>query len=128
MPLRGLSYQVQVWERFRRDHQHARWLPPIIAAVVSHVPGGWTTARSLDDMLDPVVMAVPGMAALVPRFSLIIDDLAHLSDDALRARSLEAFPTLVLWLLHDARDPERLLRSFDTWSSTMLESLESPDG
>jgi hypothetical protein len=128
MPLRGLSYQVQAWERFRRDHQDARWLPPIIAAVISHVPGGWTTSRSLDDMLDPAVMAVPGMAALVPRFSLIIDDLAHASDAALRARSMEAFPTLVLWLLRDVREPVRLLRSFDTWRSTMLELLESSDG
>jgi hypothetical protein len=128
MPLRGLSYQVQAWERFRRDHQHARWLPPIIAAVVSHVPGGWTTSRSLDDMLDPAVMAVPGIAALVPRFSLIIDDLAQLSDAALRARSMAAISTLALWALRDARNPVRLLRSFDTWSSTMLELLEPPDG
>ena len=128
MPLRGLSYQVQAWERFRRDHQHARWLPPILAAVVSHVPGGWTTSRSLDDLLDPAVMAVHGMAALVPRFSLIIEDLTQLSDDALHARSLAAFPTLALWALRDARDPVRLLRSFEPWSSTMLELLESPDG
>lgn len=92
------------------------------------MPGGWTTSRSLDDMLDPAVMAVPGIAALVPRFSLIIDDLAHLSDDALHARSLPAFPALALWALRDARDPVRLLRSFDTWSSTMLELLESPGG
>jgi hypothetical protein len=127
MPLRGLSYQVRIWERFRSEH-HGQSLPPIIAAVVSHAPGGWTTSRSLADMFDPRVMAVPGVATLVPQFTLIIDDLAHRTDEELQQRSLAAFPKLALWLLRDARDPVRMLRSFDTWAPTMLEPLGEPDG
>src|SRR5262249_26561449 len=61
-----------------------------------------------------------------PRFSLIIDDLWGVSDDQLKARSLAAFPKLALWLLRDARDPIQLSRSFDVWSSTMLELLQDP--
>src|SRR3954464_1795657 len=34
MPLRGLSYQVRIWERSRKD-QPLGWLPPVIAVVVS---------------------------------------------------------------------------------------------
>jgi hypothetical protein len=127
MPLRSLAYQLQIWERFRNE-QRDRWLPPIIAVVVSQDPGGWTTARSLEDMLDPRVMAVPGMAPLVPQFSLVIDDLSRLSDGALAARMLAPYPTLAIWLLRDAHDPGRLLRSFDTWRATMLALLQSPDG
>jgi hypothetical protein len=127
MPLRGLSYQIQIWKRFRKE-QPARWLPPIIAAVISHAPGGWNTSRSLEEMFDPSVMAVPGVATLVPHFSLIIEDLAHRTDDELKARSLAAFPRLALWLLRDARDPERILRSFDAWGSTMLEAKQAPSG
>jgi hypothetical protein len=127
MPLRSMAYQVQIWERFRKEQRDCR-LPPIIAVVISQDPGGWTAARSLEDMLDTRVMAIPGMTALVPQFSLVIDDLAGLSDDALTARMLAPYPMLALWLLRDAHDPERLLRSFDTWRPTMLVLLQSPDG
>lgn len=47
---------------------------------------------------------------------------------ASRARSLPAFPKLVLWLLRDARDPPRLLASFDAWIDTFAEAERGPDG
>src|SRR5215470_11020279 len=87
MPLRTLSYRTRVWNRCRKERPDA-WLPPVLAVLVSHVPGGWTTSRSLDEMFDPSVRAIPDLAASIPRTSLIVDDLAHLSDDDLRARSL----------------------------------------
>ena len=127
MPLRGLSYQIRIWERSRREQPQA-WLPPVIAVVVSHVPGGWMTSRSLEDMLDPAVRALPGLAGLLPRFSLLIEDIAHLSDADLQTRSLAAYQRLALWLLRDARDPVRLLDSFGAWISTMVELLSGPDG
>lgn len=127
MPLRGLAYQVRIWERCRKEQPQA-WLPPVIAVVISHAPGGWATSRSLEDLLDPAVRALPGLAALVPRFSLLIEDLTGLSDADLQARSLAAFQKLALWLLRDARDPERLLDSFEAWSSAMLDLLTGPDG
>ena len=127
MPLRGLSYQVRIWERSRKA-QPQGWLPLVIAVVVSHAPDGWTTSRSLEDMLDPAVRALPQLATLAPQFSLLIEDLTYLSDADLQARSLAAFQKLVLWLLRDARDPARLLGSFGAWSSTMVELLTGPDG
>src|SRR4051794_28695549 len=72
-------------------------------------PCGWTTSRSLDDMFDPGMLAIPDLAASVPRCSMVIEDLASLSDDDLQARSLAAFQKLALWLLRDARAPRRLL-------------------
>jgi len=127
MPLRMLSYQIRIWDRFRKL-QPAAWIPPVIAVLVSHVPGGWATSRSFDDMFDPEVMAIPGLAALVPRFSMIVDDLAHLSNGDLSARSLAAFQKLALWLLRDARDPERLLANFGAWSSALAEVQRAPAG
>jgi predicted transposase/invertase (TIGR01784 family) len=127
MPLRALEYHLRIWRRFRKDKRDAR-LPPIITVIVSHVPGGWTTARSFEELFEPDVLDIPALAALVPRFSLIIDDLAQLSDDELKARSLAPYPKLALWLLRDARDPDRLLDSFDTWISTMLQLSRSRSG
>jgi hypothetical protein len=127
MPLRTLSYCTRVWNRLRKERPDAR-LPPVLAVLVSHVPGGWTTSRSLDDLFDPSVLAIPGLSASIPRSSLIIDDLAHLSNDDLKARSLAAFQKLALWLLRDARDPRRLLDSFDTWVDAFAEAERAPAG
>jgi hypothetical protein len=127
MPLRTLSYRIQVWNRFRKERPDA-WLPPIIAVLVSHAPGGWATSRSLDDMFDPGVLAIPGLSASIPRSSLIIDDLIHLSNDDLKARSLAAFQKLALWLLRDARAPRHLLDNFDTWIVTFAEAERAPAG
>jgi hypothetical protein len=121
------SYQSRIWNRFRKRHPVA-WLPPIAAVLVSHAPGGWSTSRSLEDLFDPSVRAVPALAELVPRASLIIEDLAQLSNADLRARSLAAFPKLALWLLRDARDPRRLLDSFDAWIDIFAEAERAPAG
>jgi hypothetical protein len=122
-----LSYRTRIWNRSRKERPDA-WLPPIIAVFVSHVPGGWTTSRSLDDLFAPSVRAIPGMSASIPRSSLIIDDLAFLSNDDLQARSLGAFQKLALWLLRDARAPRRLLDNFDTWIETFAEAERAPAG
>ena len=90
MPLRTLAYETRIWERFYKNRP-GEWLPPIIAVVISHVPGGWTAARSFEDLFDPSVMTIPGLLALVPRFSMVIADLSRLSDEDLKARSLAAF-------------------------------------
>ena len=120
MPLRMLSYQNRIWDRFVEDHPGAR-LAPVIAVLVSHVPGGWGGARAFEDLFDPAVLAVPELAALVPRFSMIVDDLTRLSNADLAARPLPVFPRLALWLLRDARDSARFLDSFDAWVPAMLE-------
>ena len=127
MPLRTLAYQLRIWDRFRKEHPRAP-LPPVIAVLVSHVPGGWTNARSLEELVDPAVLAIPGLAPLVPRSSMIVEDLAHLSNDDLKARSLAAYPKLALWLLRDARDPVRLLANFGAWRSAMIEVGQTRSG
>lgn len=127
MPLRTLTYEARIWGRFHKDRP-GEWLPPIIAVVISHVPGGWTAARSFEELFAPSIMTIPGLVALVPRFSLVIADLSELSNEDLKARSLAAFQKLALWLLRDARDPVRLLQNFGTWASTLLEVRRAPAG
>jgi hypothetical protein len=85
-------------------------------------------ARSSTSLLEPDVIALPGVAALVPRFSIIVDDLAQRSDDDLQARALAPFQKLALWLLRDARDPVRLLDGFDAWTPTILEAGQARSG
>src|SRR5512140_1513807 len=86
MPLRMLTYQTRVWRRFLKEHPRAR-LAPVIAVLISHVPGGWRAARAFEKLFDPAVMAISGLAALVPRCSAIVEDLTRLSNDDLAARA-----------------------------------------
>jgi hypothetical protein len=127
MPLRVAAYQIRIWERWLKEHDSVR-LPPMLSVVVSHAPGGWTKPQSFEEMFEPLVMGHPALAFLVPHYSLVVEDLAVRSDDALLARSLPPFQKLTLWALRDARDPVRLLASFDTWASTMLSLLQEPFG
>jgi len=84
--------------------------------------------RGIRRLFDPGVLEIPELAALIPRCSMIIEDLASLSDADLQARSLPAFQKLALWLLRDARAPRRLLDSFDTWIATFAEAERAPTG
>jgi len=127
MPLRSLAYQVQIWNRMRKDPRRHR-LPPVITVMIHHVSGGWTDARSCQELFDPAVLAIPGVASLIPCFSMIVEDLAQRSDEEIKGRSLGAFAKLALWLLRDARDPAQLLASFGAWISTMLEVERAPGG
>ncbi len=127
MPQRMLEYQTRIWDRFRKQRPRAP-LPPIVAVLVSHAPGGWTAARAFEDLFDPEVLAIPGLAALVPRGSMVTLDLAQLTNDELKARSLAAFQKLALWALRDAQDPPRLLANFETWSPVMAEAGRTRSG
>lgn len=128
LPLRGLAYQHRIWDRARKAGSGGP-LPAVITVLVSHVPGGWRMARSFEELFDPAVIAVPGLARLVPRYSMLVEDLDGLSNEDLKARSLAAFQQLTLWLLRDARDSARLLRNFDVWIPELEWTGQSrPDG
>jgi predicted transposase YdaD len=126
MPLRMLSYLARICERHRKAHGAP--LPLIIPVVVSHAPDGWTGPTTFGELFDPHPESVPGLAALVPSFSLIVHDLAHLSDEDLHEWALAAFPKLSLWLLRDGRDGPRLLRNFEQWVDALREVLHAPHG
>lgn len=126
MPLRWLTYQVRLCDRFRRDRPGAQ-LPPVIGVLVSHAPGGWTVARTFEEMMHPSVVAIPGLAALLPRCSMILDDLTGQTDDALATRALPPFQKVALWLLRDSRDPTRLLRNLSPDSALASAGLTRLD-
>jgi hypothetical protein len=96
--------------------------------VVCHVPGGWVASRRFQDLFEAQTLAIPGMAELVPHFSLLIEDLAHLSNDELKARALAAFPTLALWALRDARHIDQFLDNLGTWAAALTEAYRAPKG
>ena len=127
MPLRLLAYLVRIWERARKA-QPGTPLPLIIPAVISHVPGGWMAPRRFDELFDLQRSTIVGLDVLVPRFSMLVDDLAQLSNADIKARSLAAFPKLVLWALRDTRDAARFIDNIGQWDAEFDEAARAEQG
>lgn len=132
MPLRMLHYSTQVWLRYcRRDgKQHAvdAPMPVLLSLVITHARGGWIGPRTFFELLQPDPTKIAGLASLVPSFELTLLDLAHLSNEELRDRALDAFCKLALWLLRDARDADRLFENLEFWTATFRQALATPRG
>ncbi|KIG12688.1 Mobile element protein [Enhygromyxa salina] len=126
MPLRMMNYLGRICDRYFRVSGLP--LPLVVPVVVSHAPGGWTAAVSFGELFEPHPASVPGIAPLMPSFSLLITDLADFSDEELHRWALAAFPKLALWLLRDARDGEQLLKSFVQWAGVLDAVASAPDG
>jgi predicted transposase/invertase (TIGR01784 family) len=126
MTLRVLVYVVRIWERYRKTHSGP--LPLIIPAVISHAPEGWTAPTCFHEMFDPRPDSIPGLAALVPNFSLLLEDLTRVDDQGLRRWQLPLFARLTLAMLRDARDADRLRRNLPLWVTWLDELMRSPSG
>jgi predicted transposase/invertase (TIGR01784 family) len=126
LPYRVLRYIMRIWERHidRFDHP----LPLIVALVISHVPGGWTAPVHLHELISPNPASLEDMARFVPGFEIIIEDLAHVTNEELEARALETFPELVLRTLRDARDIEQLDRNIGDLARLAGRLLAAPSG
>jgi hypothetical protein len=104
--LRVLEYEVRAWVEILRERGGDAGdgvLPPVICVVISHHRDGWRASRSFHDLM-PALRAVPALRRYVPNFELVVDDLSLLSDANLRARKLDPFPRLALWMLRHSSD------------------------
>jgi predicted transposase/invertase (TIGR01784 family) len=132
MPLRLLGYLVRILElevRTRRNAKEAVLpLPVVLPVVLHHSDTGWTRAAQFRELFDSELLAEPEIARLVPRFEFVLDDLSHLTDEALRQRALDQVSSLTLWALRDARTPARLLATVHNWVDTMQKLLRAPSG
>jgi predicted transposase/invertase (TIGR01784 family) len=126
MPYRVLRYLMRIWERHVDRHGHP--LPLIVTLVISHAPGGWTAPVHLHDLFSPTPASLEDTARYVPGFEIIVEDLAHVTNEELEARALETFPELVLRALRDARDIEQLDRNIADLARLAGKLLVAPSG
>jgi hypothetical protein len=134
MPFRVLAYLVRIWDRWLRDHadparpRASQWLPPIVAVIVSHAPGGWSAPTDLHALVRPPPAAFAGLPELVPGFRVLVDDLARTTNEELHARALAQFPKVALWLLRDARRTDALMHNLAAWANALHDVATAPDG
>jgi hypothetical protein len=65
---------------------------------------------------------------LIPEFTMLVEDLAHVTNEDLKSRALSTFSKLVLWALRDARDADQLLDNLATWGRAFQEATSTPRG
>jgi predicted transposase/invertase (TIGR01784 family) len=131
MPLRILKYVVRILERHTNaagGGKRALPLPVVLPIVVHHSATGWTTATRMEALFDASLLDEPTIRAHVPSFSFVLDDISHLSDDALIQRALGLVPTLTLWALRDARRPGRIASSLPRWITLFRDLLRAETG
>lgn len=135
MPFRLLEYLVKIWrdhvERVKPTSEPGLPLPLIIPIVLHHGENGWNTSRQFHDLFDPELLGLPNVAALVPSFRFLLDDLTQVNDAALQSRArqqAELLVPLVLWALRDGRSHERLLSSLVRWAPVVQAVWQSNEG
>jgi predicted transposase/invertase (TIGR01784 family) len=126
MPYRALRYVMRIWDR--HFDKQVEPLPLILALVISHAPGGWTAPVHLHELIAPSPASLEGVAPFVPSFKILVDDLAHLSNELIEQRALETFPELVLRVLRDARDSDRLDLDIGRLAQLASKLLAAPSG
>jgi predicted transposase/invertase (TIGR01784 family) len=128
MPLRMLKYEARIWDRHLEKNPGARLLPAILPLVLHHGEGGWTAAVAFEELLDldPAALAVLGDH--LPRFRLLIDDLADQDDEALHDRTMSALGRLVLLCFKHAAHPDRLVEHLDRWVDLVKDTWRAPNG
>jgi Putative transposase, YhgA-like len=128
MPLRILSYQVRIWEDYRRENPQSERLPPIVPVVVHHSEGGWTGPVAFDALLEAEGALLEALRPHVPTFAFVLDDLSAARDDDLRARAMSALGRVALWCLKRARGGGDLSGDLARWGELLAEIVEAPNG
>ena len=123
-----LGYAVRIWERCLAGKPRPRHLPPVIPLVVHHSNRGFRGRTSFLDVVDPIVRETPELLRLTPRFEFLVEDISHMTDEEVRARTADAFGRLALLSLRDARNRRRLVAGLRRWGDLFRAILRRPEG
>jgi predicted transposase YdaD len=115
-----------MWRLWRRQHPEARYLPVIVPVVVYNGPRPWRAPRDMHALHG---LSEDVRAALDPHVSpctLLIDDLASVAEEDLRARPMGAYARLCLFAMARAADKDFLDR-LEAWKIELRHLFESRD-
>jgi predicted transposase/invertase (TIGR01784 family) len=128
MPFRMLRYLVRIWDRYLREHPGATRLPAVIPLVVHHNRRPWTGPTDVLDLFDLDRGTTDAAREYLPRFRFLLDDLARLDEQALRARPLTPPARMTLLLLKIAAGNPRLADDLRKWANDLREILQRSGG
>jgi hypothetical protein len=117
LPFRVLTYEVRIWEAWRRKHRKAKKLPPIVPVVLAQVKGE-LKARTLEEIIDFADGERVVLGPWLPQLSLVVDDLDALTDAALEKREMPPAARLALAALQHVRGKltlDELIARLERW-------------
>lgn len=110
------DYAFRIFRRHLREQPDATSLPPILAVVVFHGPGGWRRGDDLESCFRLAPETKRLLAPYLPGIRFFVDDLSSIGPEELASRTLSALARLVLEVLRRASagdDLRSLLRALD---------------
>lgn len=132
MAFRMLRYVVRIWDRYLDQNKHTKLarLPAVIPLVVYHQHDGcrWSSPTELTDLIDLDSTTVETMGEYLPRFRFLLDDLASIDEQALRARPVTPLVRLTLVLLKIATGSTQLAKELREWADDLLAVRRGPGG
>lgn len=128
MALRLLGALLRIWEDYLATHPGAKKLPAIVPMVVSHAEGGWSSPVTLRDLVDLDEKTFGELAAQLPNFSFLLDDLTGAQSEQLHGRSMTALGRLTLFCLKRARTSEDFLAELARWRDSLDQVLAAQNG
>lgn len=128
MPFRMLRYVVRIWDHYLAEHPAAVRLPAVIPLVVHHSRRRWSCPTEVADLLDLDRETADVARDYLPRLRFMLDDLACLDEQALRARPVTPPVRLTLLLLKIAAGNARLAADLRRWAEDLRAVVERPGG
>lgn len=119
---------VRIWDYYLDRHSKATRLPAVIPLVVHHDRGVWTDPTEVLELVDLDPDAVAAAQDYLPRLRFLLDDLARVDEQVLRARPLTAPTRVTLLLLKKAAGNPRLVDDLQRWLDQLTAILERPGG
>ena len=117
---------VADWERFRKEN---RLPPPCRQSSPRSFPTPGAAGRlpgAFHAIVVPRPSSIDGLAELVPDFTFLLEDLAHLSNDDIMDSALDAFPKVAMWLMRYTRTSDGSCATSTASTSSSSVSFATP--
>lgn len=128
MAFRMLRYIMRIWDRYLNEQSNATRLPAVIPLVVHHNHRAWSGPTDVLDLLDLDRATADAARQYLPRFRFLLDDLARVDEQALRARPLTPQARMTLLLLKIAAGNSRIADELRKWVDDLREILHDSGG
>lgn len=126
MPLRLLSYQTRILERWAAEQPAAPRLPTVLSLLLHQGAKAWPWPRTFAGALGGVSLPTVAGTPAPLDFGFFLDDLASQSDAQLLARGEDAVVKLTLLALRHGRAGERLVELLIGAFDSLANDLRGP--